>query len=415
MKFLVRWARGTIRMEVPETESAKKVFKDFAKKLNVSTNSIFLYSDPKCTHQLPASGTIHDWDFGDDLIIYMKVVENVNTPIAQGVLSRSNYKDYLGEGEDEMTPAMKSFQGEFGPRAVSLAFFEHRRLMKPHIDIQDESSCYAFRIGEEALTRFQLIAFHTQFARHRLCFLFGRVNEVTGKVTAHVACEPQQTNFETKVIVDQAFDLGTAIQIANLFGMTCCGMAISHSPNEKYPMSAYMVRLAAHYQNLFGEYFTTLVVMPKSASDVVIEAYQVSDIAMRLEKEDYFVDLESETELGFREELFVGNRKQSKVDVNVFLCAVRVRQTHSKFPFHKFPAPSQLPDQDDLRIHLSNTEFCPSWYRLFDFNLLMYLATSKLFNMEEISEIISLIIQKEDIPDAYIDRIEERARKTVTK
>ena len=402
-------------MQVPETESSKQVFKDLAKQLNVSPNSIFLYSDQKCSRQLPTSGTIQDWNLGDDLVVYMKVVETVNTPIAQGTLSVSDYKEYLGEGEDEMTPAMKAFQSEFGPRAISLSFFEHRRMMKPHIDIQEESSCYAFRIGEEALTRFQVIALHTQFDQHRMCFLFGRVNEITGKVTAHVACEPQQTNLESKVIIDKAFELETAIQIANLFGMTCCGMAISHSPNEKYPMSAYMVRLAAHFQNLFGEYFTTLVVMPKNDTDVVIEAFQVSDVAMRLEKEDYFVDLDSETELGFREELFVGNRKQSKVDVNVFLCAVRVRQTHSKFPFHKFPSPSQSPDEDDLRIHMCNTEYCPTWYRLFDFNLLMYLATSKLFNMEEISEIISLIIQKVDIPDMYMERIEEHTHRHVTK
>lgn len=407
MKLLVRWARGEIPLRIENlNDESKSVVRKLAEILKVAPSSIFLYSDIKCTKPLPITGTVLGWRLPSDAIIYMKVTQNVDTSIAQQAMTINDYKRYLvGEG-DEMTRTMKQFRSEFGPRAVSLAFFEHRNLMKPHIDTQEESSCYAFRVGEEALTRFQFIAAQKQFDVCRLCFLFGRVNKITGKVTAHVACEPPQVNLEHYVAVDQLFDMNIPVEIAKYFGMTCCGMAVSHAASDKYPMNACIVRLAARYQNLFGEYFTTLIVKPNGETDVAIEAFQVSDIAMRLEKENYFVDLDSETELGFTESLYVGNRKQKQADVNIFLCAVRVRQTHSKFPLHCFPWPSQTPKEDDVKIHLRNHEYCPSWFRLFDFNLLVYLVCAKKFSKDEIADIITMIIHKQDTPDMYMERID---------
>jgi hypothetical protein len=315
-------------------------------------------------------------------------------------------KDYLGPTEKEPTREMKMVQSEFGRNAVSLAFFAHRDSLKPHLDRQEESSCYALRIGQEAIKRFQTIAIQTDFAAHRLTFLFGRINKRTGKITVHVTVEPPQRNFPDRVEIEEWFNLDSAIKIAKEFTMECCGMAISHRGDPKYPMTSYMVQLAARYQNLYGEYFTTLVATPSGESDIGMEAFQVSDATMQLDSEKWFLPPTNPHELNFRDEVFVCGARKKMADVNICLCAVRVRHTHSKFPNHEFPAPSQSPRILDLKMHFQDHEFCPNWYHLFDFNLLLFLEVSGICRLSEVQAIVPVLLQQQDLPDELMEKIE---------
>lgn len=52
-------------------------------------------------------------------------------------------------------------------------------------------------------------------------------------------------------------------------------MGIAHRPkNPKYPMTAYMVKLAALYQNLFGEFFTTVIISPTADGQIEVQAFK---------------------------------------------------------------------------------------------------------------------------------------------
>lgn len=411
MKFAIRWARGVIRVDVNLGDQMMKVLQEICGKYKLDYRYCQLFYDELYTKPIPVNGSVQNARIKPMSFVFMKVDTTIPDDIkfAQMTLSTNIGSQFLAEGE-KMTPEMKRIQAEYGPRAVSAAFFEHKQSLKPKIEYQDESSCYAFRIGEEAIKRFRIIAFQENFATHRITFLFGRINEVTGKITVHVSCEPQQVNEPNHVTISDSFDPTIPLQIAECFGMKCVGMAISHQPNSKMPMTPYMVQLAAFYQNMYGEYFTTLVVTPQENNEISVEAFQVSDAAMQLDREQIWnpVDFTKETkEITFKEELFVYNSKKKSADVNLFLCAVRVRLTHSKFPSHSFPCLSQNPTLIDLKKHLDENEFCPSWRQLFDFNLLVFIVANDIFTIEhDIPIIVNDIIQKQEIPSVYMEMIQ---------
>ena len=411
MKIGVVWARGTLRFDISVRETIISLLKMIGEKIQVDFKHLELYSDTGFTQKIDTKKNVQNARIRSGMLLYLKVNAPLpDVPCAQMTTPIESAKDFLAEGE-QMTPEMRRIQAEFGPRAVSTAFFEHRDQLKPRIDFQDESSCYAFRIGKEAIKRFQAIAFQEQFATHRIGFLFGRVNEVTGKVTVHCMCEPEQKNFPDHVEVSPEFDISVPVEIARCFGMQCVGMMISHQADEKFPMAPYMVQLAACYQNMFSEYFTTAVVTPRG-DDVVVEAFQVSDAAMKMDKEQYFVPSKKPNTIAFKEELVVCGVKRSEADVNLFLCAVRVRQTHSKVPCHTFPAPSEHPTMLDLKRHLEDNEYCPWWRKLFDFNLLVFLAVNDILNLEsDIPKVVTAIIHKEEIPEGYMELIECAAKR----
>ena len=408
MKICVNWARGALRLDVSMRTTIIELLKMISDAIKIDYKHLELFLDPSFEHKVDIRKNVLNAKIKTGKILYLKV--NASLPEvshSQMTTPIEVAKDYVAEGE-KMTPEMRRFQSEFGPRAVSVAFFEHRDSLKPRIEFQEESSCYAMRIGKEAIRRFQAIAFQEQFATHRLAFLFGRVNRITGKVTVHCSLEPEQKNFPDHVEIEPEFDISVPLEVAEAFGMECVGMAISHQPSEKFPMAPYMVQLAAYYQNLFSEYFTTVVVTPKD-DNVVVEAFQVSDAAMKMDKGHYFVPCKKENTIAFKEELFVCGVKRSEADVNLFLCAVRVRQTHSKIPGHTFPSPSQHPRMMDLKQHLAENEYCPGWRKLFDFNLLVFLAFNEILSSSDIPIIVSAIIGKKEIPEGYMELIEAAA------
>jgi hypothetical protein len=400
----VVWQRGTVKIDITPTDNIPSVISRLAERIRVDPNQITLYRDWKHEDRLP-NLPIASLSLDPHSLIYMKVIgplpEQSATPD-----SKVSVWDYLGPSEKEPTAEMKRMHAEFGPNSVSLAFFSHRDSLKPHLDRQPDSSCYAVRLGEEAIERFLAVAQQSEFSMHRIAFLFGRVNVRTGKVTVHVAVEPPQRNFPDHFELEESFSLSPAVAIASEFPMQCCGMLVSHSTDPKYPIPSYLAQLAAHYQNTYGEYFTILIATPSGDSGVGIEGFQVSDEMMRLHREDWFLPPSNPRELEFRDEIFVCGCRRRSADVNLSLCAVRVRRRHSKFPNHAFPAPSQNPTLLDLEMHLRETEFYPNWYQFFDFNLLLFLERADICNLGEVRAMVPVLLQQEDLPDELMEKVE---------
>jgi hypothetical protein len=399
----VVWARGTVPLEVKPSDHIRDVIKKISSTIKIYHNRISLYRDFRCQEQLPDS-TILNCHTPPNSLIYMQVTGPL-PPSDLPPSSQISAKDYLGPTETEPTPEMKRIQSQFGPNAVSLAFFEHRDSLLPHVDRQTESSCYAIRVGEEAMKRFQTMAVQSEFSTHRATFLFGRITVRTGKVTVHVAMEPPQRNFADHFEIEEWFLLRDAIEIGKEFSMKCCGIAVSHKADPKYPVPSYLVQLAAKYQNIYGEYFTTLIVTPSGDSDVAIEAFQMSDVTMRLDRENWFLPPMNPHQIEFREEVFVCGLRRKSMDVNLCLCAVRVRHTHSKFPNHIFPSPSQHPTVLDLKLHLKENECCPNWYVFFDFNFLVFLADREICPLAEVQGIVPVILMQQDLPDELMEKV----------
>ena len=126
---------------------------------------------------------------------------------------------------------------------------------------------------------------------------------------------------------------------------------------------------------------------------------------MKLDSGDYFAESENQHVVSLKEELTVCGFKRKSADVNLLLCAVRVRQTHSKFPSHEFPSPQQEPTILDLKRYFSDHEYCPNWFAFFDFNLLVFLKLNDILTLNNIQIVVKCIIAKSEIPNAIMDVI----------
>lgn len=403
----LQYLYGSIRLELKLEDKMQTVLQRIGGKIHVDPKYLSLYFDDKFERRINDRCSVLNARIPNKQTIYLKcncTIPKVNK-ICQLTEKRDIYTNFLND--KSLSAEQKRILSEFGPNTVTSEMIEHFNAKKPHVSFQPESSCYAFRVGIECLKRFQDTAIVTGFSTHRIGFLFGRIDEITGKVTAHAMVEPSQDNRENRVVIFNKPELEDAREIASFFGMSCVGMVISHLPNDRLPMTSYMVELAAYYQNFYGEYFTTLIVTPQSESSIQIEAFQVSDAAMKISMNDSFLeDYDDPQNCHFKEDVYVCHEKKRECQANLFLCAVRIRETQSKFLSHQFPSMAQNPNRTDVKLYLKELECTPTWYRLFDLNLLLYLLEANILTLNEIKICVDCILQMVDIPTTIWRKIE---------
>ena len=222
-----------------------------------------------------------------------------------------------------------------------------------------------------------------EFDTHRLIYLFGRVDEAKGKTTVHCGLEPPQKNYKDSVEVSPNFLMDAPIKIASFFGMRLVGMAVSHNGTDKLPMPQYLINLAAEHQIKYGEYFTTLIVLPKGSSNTEVVAYQVTDAVVNLKKKGFIIQSKKENCIAFNEDVRVFGKKSRTCDCNLCLCAVRVRNVSSKISSHDFPSPSAQPTIEDVQHYLKDNEYCPNWRKFFDFCFLVFIIMERIVSFHE--------------------------------
>lgn len=399
MKIGIRWPKGTIRLEIEPNDGVKLLLKKISEKIQIEAKYLVLYHDEKLTDLIDISGSCMRAHIENGSFIFLKVNSVLpEVPVATMTAPVDAQEEYLDSAK-EIPANLKRIRQDYGTKTITPAFLEYKESLKPSITEQDDSSCFAIRIGEEPLKLFQKEAVKSAFLTHRLAFLFGRINKISGKITVHCFLEPHQINQSDRVTLTEEFDPTICLAIARQFKMSLVGMAISHRPvNEKYPMTEYMIKMAAMYQNMFGEYFTTLIVMPTKEGSIEVDAFQVIDSAMKLESFDLFAESEDQTHILFKEPVKVLQKKLTKIDCNLLLCAVRIRQTKSRFLSHSFPHPSTNPSIVNLNQYITDNLYSPPWYAMFDFNLLYFCVARQLIPLEEMLLVVDLIVLKEDIP-----------------
>jgi len=403
MLILIRWPKGSFKADVSSNDYAGSILNDISRKYSMPLGSIELYRDFQLHDKIDSRKTLFEENISNGQILYLKCDCSLPKVDICQMSSPADMTERFFEKGEKVPESLDRIRKEFGPRAVTAAFFEHEEMKLPSIDYQDESSCYAIRVGKEALVRFQNYAFQTGFSTHRVIFLFGRVDTIKGKVTVHCSYEPEQENYDTHFKISDSFNVNSALRVASAFGMQCIGMAISHQSNPQYPLSEYMIKLAALYQNLYGEYFTTLVVTPRGDSETEVVAFQITDAAMKIQKMDLFDFSLDQKRVYFKRELRVFGKKSRYADVNLFLCAVRVRLTNSKFPSHSFPS---QPSLIDISKHLFDNEYYPEWLKFFDFNLLVFLVNERvIMNENELNSIVAAILTKSKLPEEIMNSV----------
>ena len=443
-KIGIRWARGMLKIDVEPSMTIGKLLFEVCQTIKIPQINCKLFRScspkSKFIDELDENRTIADEKIKRGDIIYLDVPTQIipqNIPVAQQGIKCYDIINEFHKDNEKIPQIVKNLQSEYGPRVIAAPFYDMKERGVPQITYQTESSCYAFRVAEEAIKRFQYISLQDHCRVHRVLLLFGRLDKISGKVTIHCSVQPTQICYEDHFEISPTFNEDLCCEVADMFGMKLLGMAVSHpkilekkKENEQLykkikedkdedekgveiPMPTYLIELAAKYQAKFGEYFTTLAITPVKGKDILhIEAFQVTDAVVKLTQmqlidDDILKALEDYYKVYFKQDIRVFEQKRKFCHVNLCICAVRIRKVKSKIPSHAFPTLAACPTDTDVQMYFKDNEYCPSWRKFFDFNLLVYMANNGI-ELSTIKEIVKSIINMEDVPRRILDRIGDR-------
>jgi hypothetical protein len=417
MKIGVRWAKGLLKVEAEPSMSVNALTQKISEIIKIKPMYCVLYrsmNNSEFIDKIRGPLTLEQEGIKNGDIIFLNVTNmslvSKDIQVAQMAMKSDVIDEYVKDGE-KIPESLKSIRREFGNRIITGSMHELRESTIPQIIYQTETSCYAIRVSDEALIRFQTIALQENFKNHRVIFLFGCADETTGKTTIHCGMEPPQRNFEDHFEISDEFDDYFLIKIARLFGMRFLGMAVSHGGSDRLPMPSYLIRIAAKYQNRYGELFTTLVLLPHRTNDIEVVAYQITDAVVNLSKMGLLTDDPDPQNIHFKVDkqvrgVRVFGKLMQKCDVNLCICSVRIRKTHSKIPSHCFPSLNANPTKIDVQNYFKDNSNCPIWRRFFDFNLIVYLVYSQAINIDCAERVVKCIIKMEDIPRQILEDVE---------
>jgi len=251
--------------------------------------------------------------------------------------------------------------------------------------------------------------------------MYGTVSP-EGKVEVNFIYEPPQQGTEENLILLRIPDEEILVEaIAGALGMRRVGFIFTQtiSQNKKdYTLSNAEILQAAelHGQSDLKEWVTAVVkleVNDDGGADVHFEAFQMSDMCIRLYKEGWF-----ETEIGedadpklskMKKDVVVGGKDTREVDNDFFLVVVKIFD-------HQGPLSSTFPIENRnipvtmraLKNHLDRTKGVSFVKRISDFHLLLLLARFLDINAD-IPALAQCVLTQTSVPEGYQLLIESMA------
>ncbi|PIA44652.1 hypothetical protein AQUCO_01700329v1 [Aquilegia coerulea] len=251
------------------------------------------------------------------------------------------------------------------------------------------------------------------FAVKRGGFMYGTVSE-DGKVEVDFIYEPPQQGSEEKLMLFRDPDEEKCVEaIALGLGMRRVGFIFTQtiSQNKKdYTMSNAEILQAAelHGESGLKEWVTAVVkleVNEDGAADVHFEAFQLSDMCVRLFKEDWF-----ETDCGeefdpklsrMKKDVVVGSKDVKEVDNDFFLVVVKILD-------HQGPLSTTFPVENRntpvtmraLKSHLDRTKNLPFVKRISDFHLMLLLSRF-LDTNADIPALAECVKSESSVPEGF--------------
>jgi len=281
------------------------------------------------------------------------------------------------------------------------------------IERQEAPHCASVSFDANAANVFQTYVNYTLgFKQVRFGWLYGTRDE-ENKARVEAIYEPEQEGSEEDVdVLEETQEDHNADCIASAFGLTRIGCIISTPKDERdFTLSAKEVARIARLQSKYGNTFVTAVVSTFEDEDdnwqVSFEAFQLSDLAIRIYERGWFsgkcgVDENGEEMKGVSKltnEVMVERKDVFDVDNDFFLVTVPILD-HQGAISTSFPVENRLhPIQtvDDLREALRKEK--PYAERLKDFHLLLFLA--KHLDINDLVSIASASHGGEEIPEGY--------------
>ncbi|KAG6535007.1 NPL4-like protein [Zingiber officinale] len=344
-------------------------------------------------------------------------------PVSHGSILYLSYpSDLRRAAAATPTPPLFTPAGSFGRKKMTIDDLIARQV---RVARQESPHCSTASFDRDAANAFQLYAADTlAFSVKRAGFLYGRVDEEDHSVAVDFIYEPPQQGSEDVAALFRNPDEETLVEvIAASLGMRRVGFIFTQAVGRKagtaeYTMSGREVLQAVEMQAEGGisEWVTAVVkleVAEDGASDVHFEAFQMSDMCVRLFKEEWFV-----TEFGedddprvsrMKKDVVVGGKDMKEVDNDFFLVPVKISD-------HQGPLSSSFPIENRiitaspkaLKTHLDHTKHLPFVKRISDFHLLFLLA--RYLDVNADIPALGECVQKQlPIPDGYQFLIESLA------
>lgn len=155
MKIAVRWAKGTIRVEINLNDPVKLLLQKISDQLKIEPKFLVLFLDENRQKLIDTSGSCLRAHIENGSFIYLNILTSLpDVPVAQMVSKVDIQEEYVKSGE-KLPAHLQRVRDDYGSKTVTPAFLEYRESLKPAIIEQVESSCYAIRIGQEPLKVFQ--------------------------------------------------------------------------------------------------------------------------------------------------------------------------------------------------------------------------------------------------------------------
>ncbi|KAL0918610.1 hypothetical protein M5K25_010628 [Dendrobium thyrsiflorum] len=253
---------------------------------------------------------------------------------------------------------------------------------------QENPHCESASFDRDAAHAFQLYVNETlAFAIKRGGFMYGRIGE-GGAVEVDFIYEPPQVGTEDALTLLRDPEEEKLVDaIATGLGMRRVGFvftqAVGREGKGEYTMSRREVIQAAELQAEGGieEWVTAVVkleVNEDGAADVHFEAFQLSDICVKLFKEAWFdteaVDGDPKVSK-MKKDVVVGTKDVTEVDNDFFLVPVKISD-------HQGPLSSTFPIENRissvtlraLKNHMDRAKHLPFVKRIADFHLLLLLS-----------------------------------------
>ncbi|XP_042491427.1 NPL4-like protein 1 [Macadamia integrifolia] len=324
-----------------------------------------------------------------------------------------------------------AYEGErtvAGPAVKPSASFGRKMTMddliakQMRVSRQENPHCESVSFDRDAANAFQhYVNESLAFAVKRGGFMYGTVSE-DGKVEVDFIYEPPQQGTEENLILLRDPDEENRVEaIALGLGMRKVGFIFTQTigQNKKdYTLSNSEILQAAELQgeNDLKEWVTAVVkleVNEDGGADVHFEAFQMSDMCVRLFKESWFetdILADADPKLSrMKKDVVVGVKDTKEVDNDFFLVVVKILDHQgplsSTFPIENRNTPVTM---RALKNHLDRTKSLSFVKRISDFHLLLLLARFLDINAD-VPALAGCVQAQATVPEGYQLIIESMA------
>ncbi|XP_004242320.1 NPL4-like protein 2 [Solanum lycopersicum] len=355
--------------------------------------------------------TPDDWSRFTDM-------DNPHTPISSFNLTHGSILYLAYQGERTIPGPTVQPAGSFG-RKMTMDDLIAKQM---RVTRQENPHCELVSFDRDAANAFQHYVNETlAFAVKRGGFMYGTVSP-EGKVEVHFIYEPPQQGTEENLLLLRDPDEEKLVDaIAIGLGMRKVGFIFTQTISQDkkdYTMSTAEVLQAAelHSEGDLKEWVTAIVkleVNDDGAADVHFEAFQMSDMCVRLFKEGWFeTDVKDEIDpklSKMKKDVVVGVKDTREVDNDFFLVVVKIADHQgplsSSFPIENRIIPVSM---NALKDHFNRTKSLSFVKRISDFHLLLLLAKFLDINAD-VPALAECVLTQSAVPEGYKLLIESMA------